>query len=386
MLAGSAAVIVMLAFAGMAGAAEPKDDEKGGDKREPWTDPLPLPDPYGKGTRRLIDIAICDCLDEGIVGDRNLAKCAAAKVWPGIPWPPIAGDHQSLHDAWSVVEERVQKFLDALKIGEAKKWCDDARKTKPDLGGIIAKPDDEEVETPDDRPTDLAPIDLTPPDLDEWENTYPTPGTLFQVVYGDYFLGQSTSHSIVYRALRTAAFLAARAQGKTEAEANDFAKGIAGNANKRLQYLDLILCSPWNDLLYGTWGFGESAWAGPHGRSIRLMPYHADNRELLRQGKAPMRNIQLGAPADKGTGSARGAWSDLESGFEYLWLPGLDLTALWNQGKIEVDPTPWPNAAEDMGSRISPPPVIASHDVQSAASVPNMSWGCAGHEVWMGGE
>lgn len=388
-LVGTAAAVVLLGLVGVAAAAKP--DDEGGDTREPWPDPLPEPDPKDEKTAKLVDIAICACIDEGVTGEHNLALCAASVVWEDIPWPPIAGDHQSLHDAWSLVEERVQSFAKALGQGKAKQWCNAARGI---VDPLIAKPVKPKPEDPGDPGTKLRPKPEEPdepkppppPDIPKWEVTYPKDGAVYQILRPDIMLGQDPDHSIIFRALWSASYLAAKEVGGVgDTEANAFARGIAMNANKRLQYLNLVLCSAWNDFLYGTWGYGEKAWPGPHGRSIRLLSYHADNRARMEQGLPPIRNIMLGSPVDKGTGNAVGAWNELQQEYEFIWLVPLDYVALFERGEIEVDPIPWEGARENEESKMFPPPEFMALGLVSAADVPDQWWGCEGHpQIYLG--
>lgn len=264
---------------------------------------------------------------------------------------------------------------------------DEPSRTTPD--------DDEEPEgggeEPEPEPEDEEPIDVVIidpedwwPDDDEgewhperWEHpdNYPTAGLFYRVEKNARFFGQGSRLNIAWAALYEAAYQAAiEAGGVTDAEARTFAKSIAGNSGKRSQYTTLILCSPWNDALYGTYGFGKSAYEGPHGRSIRLMPYHASNRERIRNRQPPIRNIQMRTPADKKKGNARAISAEHRKTWEYLWLPPLNLDRLWASGSIGTQELEW----EDGSNMLWPPPMIANLGIDTMEPVGDREFGCLG--------
>jgi len=173
---------------------------------------------------------------------------------------------------------------------------------------------------------------------------------------------------------------------QSDDEATAFAKEVAGNGSRRIQYLELIECGPYNDAVHATWGYAVGAKYGqehvaPTGRVIRLVKYHPDNRKRIQQGLPPMRNIELGDPSWPKQDPPREAfwqWDEAKQAFEYLWLPKLDYDALWNELRIAVDPEPWEGAVEEevLRSKIFPPPVITNLGL---ANVPTgMTWGCPG--------
>lgn len=193
-----------------------------------------------------------------------------------------------------------------------------------------------------------------------WEDGRPLPGHFYQVRRGDAFLGRD---GIAGQAIYNAALAA----GASDAQA----RWLRDRGALRLQYLDAILCSGWNDALYGTWGFGRKAHAGPHGRSIRLLPMHADNRARIIRGEPPLRNIQLQTPADTGKGTAKPLRTDAGRAFEYLWLPPLDPDAL-EQGVIQTEGIAWDNG--DPG--YWPPPDVT--DLGVAGEIGLTVSGCKG--------
>ena len=217
------------------------------------------------------------------------------------------------------------------------------------------------------------PEDDDPP-LGEILTSYPQPGHLYQVKQGDVFLGTG-SRSIVYRALQQAGYQAASAMGDSPEGASVFGQTVAGSAQNRTKYLQMILCSGWNDGLYGTHGFGGQAFEGPAGRSIRLLPVHANNLQRLRNKQTPIRNIQLRTPADRGKGNAKAVDSSISGSFELLWLPAINYTRLFESRGTDLttegivwDGTQWPMT--------QPPPWVAQLGISVDESVNRTTWGC----------
>lgn len=213
------------------------------------------------------------------------------------------------------------------------------------------------------------------PERYEHPDNYPTPGLFHRVESGDIFFGKGSRHNMAWAALYEAAYQAALDEGGvSDAEARTFAASIAGNSGKRSQYVTLILCSPWNDALYGTYGFGSSAYEGPHGRSIRLMPYHASNRQRIRDGLPPIRNIELGKVSDKRKGNAGPITNEHRKTWEYLWFPPLNLRRLWESGEITTKGLEW----EDGSNMLWPPPMIANLGIDTMQDLGNREFGCLG--------
>lgn len=372
---GVAAIAFLGIGVGIAGASEPDDadDEDDDDgpappAREPDDRPLE-PEPGDPDVVGEIDVAICDCIEAGIAGEEAVTECVAVKIWAQFPWPPLDGDHFSHWDAWGLIRSRVDSYIAAALAGLGGKWCEEAR----GIGGIVVAP------TPPPAGGGVVPEKGIIPGLDlsdyESPTNYPRDGILLRVVSGDIFLGEG-NRSITYRALLSAGYQAAKDAGASDADATGFARKIAKNGSNRIQYLDLIQCSPWNDALYGTWGYGNVARPGPHGRAIRMLKYHPNNRQRIKEHKPPMRNIDLGAPSWRADDRRAGPeWQEAAESYEYLWLPKLDYKVLYNQGLIELDPTPWEGADENMSSKIFPPPMVSN---LGAMNVPPGTWGCPG--------
>lgn len=185
----------------------------------------------------------------------------------------------------------------------------------------------------------------------------PRGGALYRVRRGDRFLGDG---GIVATVLREQAELAGHPNPSA----------VASNGRNRIRYLDLLQCSGYNDLLYGTWQYGRNARPGPHGRAITLRPIHANNLVRLRAGEPAIRNITMGSPDDAGNGRARAIDRAYAEGYETLWLPPLEPAALL-AGRITSEGLVWP----DGSSRSWPPPQVLG-DVAAVVDPGLGEYGC----------
>lgn len=238
-------------------------------------------------------------------------------------------------------------------------------------------------EPPQPKPGPIGPIFPGPAapswDPTQWEHpdNYPTHGVFHQVVKGDIFGGKGSRHNMAWAALYEAAYEAATDHGGyDDAQAHVFASAFAGKAANRGKYIDLILCAPSNDLTYGTWGFGKKAPVGPHGRGIRLLRYHPDNRARIHNREAPIRNIEMGEPADKRTGSAGPVDLDYAEEYEYLWLPRLNTRRIWEAGQVTTEGETW----ADGSSTMLPPPEVWDLGIDVLEDLPIDTFGCLGAE------
>lgn len=184
-----------------------------------------------------------------------------------------------------------------------------------------------------------------PPDVDGLLASNPEGQTLYQVVRGDAFGGQD---GIVARWLRSSGELA----GMSQRQIGDMLR----NTQLRFDAYQLLLCSWWNDALYGTYGYGSQSLPGLHGRAIRLLPQNADNLALLRRGESPRRTVSVGVPSDRGSGNSRRIGPG--NSFELLWIPPLDLESL-SRGLIQLAPGNW----ADGTSLANPPPSVTNLEV-----------------------
>ena len=345
-----------------------------------------------------IDAVIAEAINSGMRSVQRIAIYVAETLYPVYPatneplsWPPelepVMGveAQAEILCLWYEIVDAVKAYLDEVGIPP---WPDCGPGEVVDDGIGMCVPE------PDPGPT---PIDLSP-----WESTgeYPSPGTFLQVRLGDRLLGRFSEarkdvdiygnqlRSIAYTTLLTAGWLAATEFGgldpdepgisesessrRAEAAAR-FARKVADSDGNRVDYLQLIQCSPWNDALYATYGYGPQAWASPVGRALRFLPEHYNNRARISQGLKPRRNISLGTISDKGSGNAFGQDGD-QRAFEFLWLPRINLQVLWdsNGRDITTEGTEW----DDGSSGIMPPPIVAQ---LGAEGVPgSVAWGCPG--------
>lgn len=190
-----------------------------------------------------------------------------------------------------------------------------------------------------------------PVDLEQWEDAgkLPTIGTFFQVPRKFMLLGTGKK-SVTWMALYRAANFCLLSQGASVDEAHRYAERTAHNGDMRSEYGNLILASSWNDELYGTWGYGRRCPVGPHGRGIPFEACHADNRARLLAGRPPARQIPLGSPEDRGSGSAIVSTGRSRP---YLWLPMINLDEFL-RGIITTRGVVWPGDRRISG--IDPPP------------------------------
>jgi hypothetical protein len=116
------------------------------------------------------------------------------------------------------------------------------------------------------------------------------------------------------------------------------------STSKRLrrEMRQLIVGSRWNDALYSQ---AESSYASnKHGRRLNLEPVHANNLILMADDEQPKRNISL-----------EGVPLSYESSGPLLWIPAIDLAALW-ESIPSVQPYRW----LDGTSTQEPPPIVQS--------------------------
>lgn len=201
----------------------------------------------------------------------------------------------------------------------------------------------------------------------------PRAGNFYQVGSGDTLLGED---GLVAQVLRDAGLRAAREVGGLDgAAAEEFARNTVKGSN-RVTYHDATVCSGWNDLHYGTWGYSSRKnRAGPHGRSIRMLPIHADNRARIEAHQAPIRNVQMRGPEDAGKGNGRAIDNALAEKHEYLFFPDINLDILWETGEITSRGLEW----EDGTSRSNPPPGVMA---LGSATEPTLAvYGCGVGEL-----
>lgn len=337
-LFAAGSVVALIAALAMSGDDE--SSSQAASEREPYV--LPIWVPRTPGEVDQLGALACECTANApSLDDDALARCIWAGVWPSVPYPPIPSDHATLAEAQA-------RVFEAVGLSRRAGYC--------------ASPAPDPTPTPDPSP-DPSPVPV--PDIQPWINDTPWPGHLYQVRPGDTFFGDN---GICARALYQATFEAGLASGMTTAKAQARAVAVAADTSNRVDYLNAIQCSPWNDALYGTWGYGSKAWPSAHGRAIRMLAYHDANYDRLFDGEAPRRLIADGKPADAGTGTGTGAGSTLE----LLWLPPLKASSLLDPNRtrqVDVEDMTWP----DGSSTIDPPPAISDLGIDGA---PGRPWGC----------
>ena len=353
------ALALMLAKRATKSKSLPKGepDSSGGSSREPITTPLWTPET--PKDLEVVLVAACRCVAKTPeLSDGLLLECIWRNHWRGVPFPaePVAGDHASVEEALEVA----RRVLAAARSGK----CDD------DLPGVdpapIPRPLDPEPK-PEPKPDEGEFIEPEPVDMGALSRQDPTPGFFYQVRKDDQFMGD---HGIVAQALYRAVLIAAQTKGWSPTKAQSRAAALSADAKARVAYFNIIQCSPWNDALYGTWGYGKHAMPAPHGRAIRLVAKHDRVYDRLADGQTPIRTLDFGAPADKGTGSATGAGDS----YELLWLPPLRADALLDvnrQRQVVADGLVWPGGL----SKYNPPLAVQALGILHAPPGP---WGCEG--------
>jgi hypothetical protein len=208
---------------------------------------------------------------------------------------------------------------------------------------------------------------------------YPQQGTLYQVKQGDTF------KKITAQALADAAYSAAIAKGATAAQASELSQAAFNSGSMRAAYRDLILCSPFNDYLYGTNAYPPGVTAsGLTGRAIRLRPKQFDNLSRLAAGEPPARNEKWGTPADQNKGGKNPVFAG-QNKYELLWLPGLNLTTMVNVPTFTLGTLETLDYPNSEWTTVVPPPVlwelgILDYDDQNAPG----SVGCGYYEADIG--
>ena len=210
---------------------------------------------------------------------------------------------------------------------------------------------------------------------------YPQQQTFYQVKQGDTF------KKITAQVLGDAAYSSAIAKGASATQAAAVAQAAYNSGTMRAAYRELILCSPFNDYLYGTNAYPPGVTASSlTGRAIRLRPKQFDNLPRLAGGQPPARNEKWGTPADQNKGGKNPVFPG-ENSYELLWLPGLNLEKVVSKnfqtftlGTLETQ-----NYPNSEWTTVVPPPVlwelgILDYDDQNAPG----SVGCGYYEADIG--
>lgn len=318
--------------------SRPKTDTPAIASRSVWSFAVWVPQTPDDTQR--VAAAACQCIDEA-----DPATCVWHALWPGVPSPPIAGDHLSVTSAWSVVQAAV-----ALAHEQG---CD-ARGDAPDR-------DEADPVSPvnPDRSNEIESLIRGQPQL----------GFFYDVRADDRLLGTDPEHSIIWRALYLGTIEAALAKGWSESAAVDRARQVANEPANRTRYLHAIQCaSRYNAQAYGTRGFGPKAMPSPNGLAIRLLAVHDDARSRLLAGEPLHRTIALGKPSDNYKGTATGAGSSLEM----IWLPALRSDALLDPNRSRA--VDWSGLYwSDGSSKTEPPPAVVALGIVDVPA--GVEWG-----------
>lgn len=355
--------------AGAASASSGGSEGGGGDNTEPSPPPRPPNPPVSvpstQAELRLLGAYVCRCAEEreiaGLEVDAaTLRFCVASGLYGALAWPPIAQDPESVREVWDLIREYVLAFLDNPAAFRAD-YCTFTATPSP---------------TPPPAPSPTFPQGGV--DFEEasngrpgypWEEPlihlgndgkhFPTPGMFFVVrapnAPTDAFLALDSLLGIARAAVASAYAMggAARTLGSIDDELV-------------LEYLRLMLCSPWNDILFGSTSSqfaGGSLGLGPHGRGSVMLPRHRRNLQRMAVGEDAVRSITLAGNPDPQIPDDN-KWPE-------FWLPPIDLDALVNAGIVTTSGWSWSNG----DSVLVPPPQVWTRGVLSSVE-PAGGWGC----------
>lgn len=279
------------------GTAEGK---KGDDERQPVG---PIPVPEGEDQMAVVNAKICDCwvaLGQPANG-AALRQCAAETLHPNVQWPPIAGDHASVHKVWAIITAQVGLFMQSE---DKAAWC------QP--GGSPVTP-----------PT---PLQV----LNELLHDSPTDGG-FYIVGSDPELGDNKDNFSRIAKLAL----------------NNAVPGAGDSAQMRKEYIHCITMGDrWNYPLYASSSFSTQFpdFYGVQGMGLRraFYAYHEQAAQAVLEQRMPERGI---------THPAGAKISGVGNSFAMLWLPPLDKEAI-AQGIFTCGTIGW----SDGSSGINPPP------------------------------
>jgi hypothetical protein len=337
------------------------------------------------GTRVELDalvVTACGCVaSQPEANAETIAACVwvSRADWAAVPWPPIPTDHASVLEAAALVRAAVHAALhengckhdDAralpLPLPPARVDDTDTLADVIDVIEIVEEDDDDDAaaDIVDDEPREPAVEEL--PDISAIASTKPACGIFYLNFDGVIPLGD---HGFVAQALYDEAFNAAKEAGRSTLDAQQIAAAIAADPSNRLAYWRAVQCGRWNDAMWGTWGYGPGAVPGPHGRAIRILPYHDDAYGRLDLHEPPIRTIKLGSYKTRGDGKGWGSGSN----YELLWLPPLRRDALLDPKRkhpIVAEGLYWP----DGSSKMDPPPWVQELGI---VDLPPAEWGCHG--------
>lgn len=305
----------------------------------------------------------CGCPSQG-----DLAVCVWNQLWPGVPYPPIDGDHPSVREAATVVDS-VLAAITLDRFGFCGKRGDDEA---DDLPSIDDEPNDGTKPNDDAEPSDGKPSF----DPNEYisDASKPLAGTFIQVRPNQVFLGGANleDRALIWNILYNTTFEAALGKNLPESKARELAREVADNPQERLRYLHAIQCGEFNDQGFGTYKWKEGlSVPAKHGRAVVLLPIHDDVLWRIQSGQPVVRTVSLGKPSDAGKGGATGAGSKLPA----FWAPALRTDALLDPKRarrVDTSGLVW----SDGSPKTSPPPPIMKLGITDVPS--GVSWGQCG--------
>jgi len=332
-------------------------------------------------------LTVCQCVAElnnaGVeVKGETLRACVVDRWWPVTEFPPIDADPDSVKAAWALATNYVQAYLDD-PAAFIDLWCmDDTLDPEPS-----PEPEPEPEPAPPTKDAEFKPNpgtipgEITPPPVQfieapasmdgyPWEMPIvhkggdgkhaPTPGMF-------YVVKKSNAHSLGEDDSEAMLLIARYALGSAYAMAGAPRSVWSIPDQEVLDYLALIVCSPWNDTAYGTSSaaaVGGSLGLGPQGRGINMYPRHHNNIQALIAGKKPQRTTLLDGNIDQLAPESGNSWPQ-------LWLPPINLDMLKDFGVVTTQGLEWSNG----DSVLVPPPMVWAHGVYSRVAAP-AGWGC----------
>ena len=226
-------------------------------------------------------------------------------------------------------------------------------------------------------------------------------GNFYQIAQGDNLsnIAQAALADGAYRAYGLVTGIPIPADGEQYPSGDDHDRAL-GLAKKMIdnpigmKLWQMILMSPWNDMVYGTWGMGTGGTRGPCGRGIRLVPKYFPNRSALAAGDPPVRSFPVLDQSYGSNGSNKEYKAQPIGGaaagnkYPYIWIPGIEIASLLDTtgggltiaGSGSWQIPGWPGKSY---GQINPPPPIFNRSFSipagwgptvDAESVPE--WGC----------
>ncbi|MHA1572796.1 MAG: hypothetical protein ACTSX8_02280 [Alphaproteobacteria bacterium] len=326
-------------------------------------------------------MTVCQCVAEltnaGVeVTGNTLRACVVDRWFPTTEFPPIESDPESVKAAWALTTSYVQAYLDD-PAAFIELWCMEDTLDPPTGPGAEPDPGEPSTQAEFKPSPETIPGGITPPPVQfleapasmagyPWEMPIvhkggdgkhaPTPGMFYIVNKSNAVAGLDSMLEIARYALGSAYAMAGapRSLGSIPAE-------------EVLAYLNLIVCSPWNDTAYGTsseQAAGGELGLGPQGRGINMYPRHHDNIQALIAGTKPQRTTLLNGAVDQMA-------PEQGNRFPQLWLPPINLNMLKDFGVVTTQGMEWSTT----DTVLLPPPAVWAHGVYSRVAAP-AGWGC----------